>query len=78
VFNFKIILPFIPRFAERLSSSRLHNLQTVCIYLPHHTMPVKIGNIDIVSTKVKWEIHCVISTLCGVQRGPSQWKEKFL
>jgi len=31
---------------------------------------VEVGNIDIVLVMAKCEIHCVISSLCGVQRGP--------
>jgi hypothetical protein len=29
---------------------------------------VKRGDIDVVSMVVKWAIHCIISSLCGVSK----------
>jgi len=31
---------------------------------------IEVGNIDIGLVMAKWEIHCFISSLCWVQRGP--------
>ena len=35
-------------------------------------------NIEVVSVVVKWVIQCVISRMCGFQKGRSRWNETLL